>query len=628
MTADIFSDGHDRLAGQLLFRQGGETQWQTRPLLPLPNDEWSALFRVSQIGTYEYTVTAWIDRFRTWLTGTEKKFKDGQDIRLEMKEGAGLVTTAADRAEGEDQKWLCARASFLASDERILDKLRMAADPDLQQRMDVYPDKSSVSSFEKVLQVTVESLRARFSSWYELFPRACSPDARRHGTFQDLIRRLPAIADMGFDVLYLPPIHPIGETNRKGPNNATAAGPEDPGSPWAIGSAEGGHRAVHPQLGSLEDFQALVAAGHEHEIEIALDLAFQTSPDHPYVREHPEWFHTRPDGSIQHAENPPKRYEDIYPFDFESQHADALCEELLDVTRFWINQGIRIFRVDNPHTKPLRFWQWLIAQIKRTHPDVIFLAEAFTRPKTMYRLAKGGFTQSYTYFTWRNLKQEIIAYMTELTSGEVAEFFWPNFWPNTPDILPEYLQLGGRPAFIARLVLAATLSSNYGIYGPAFELCENEADGPFSEGYARSEKYEIRAWDLEKAGNLRGLIKRVNRIRKENPALQQTRNLRFHPVESEEIICFSKYNDAMDNVVVTAVNLDPHHTHGAWLNLPLKDFEIRTDQPIQMHELISDARYLWHTGGNYIELDPGTMPVHIFRIRKQLKSEHDFDYFM
>ncbi len=628
VTAHIFVDGHDRLAAELMFRKQGEGDWQSQPMVLLNNDEWYSVFRVTETGHYEYTVQAWLDRFQTWLSGVGKKSAAGQNVQLEMIEGSQLITAAANRAQGQDRKWLTAKAGFLAGNERTLDKMQVAGDPDLKRLMGHYPDRSNRSVFGPPRVISVEPLRSRFSAWYELFPRSASGQPGRHGTFDDCMRRLPDIAEMGFDVLYLPPIHPIGHTHRKGKNNHPTAAPEDVGSPWAIGAAEGGHRSVHPELGTLDDFKGLLAEARKHEIEIALDLAFQCSPDHPYVKEHPEWFHKRPDGSIQYAENPPKKYEDIYPFDFESNQYKALCDELIGIVRFWIDQGVRIFRVDNPHTKPLRFWEWLITQVKKRHPEVIFLAEAFTRPKTMYRLAKGGFTQSYTYFTWRNLKWEIEAYMEELTGTVAAEFFWPNFWPNTPDILPEFLQFGGRPAFIIRLALAATLSSNYGIYGPAFELCENEPKEPFSEEYLNSEKYQIRQWDLNRSGHIRGVIKRINRIRRENPALQQTRNLLFLSMDREEIIAYCKYTDDFNNIVLTVVNLDPHHTHSGWLKLPLDKLGLPVDQPLQMHDLISDARYLWHTQDNYIELNPQVMPVQIFRIRKRMRSEHDFDYFM
>jgi starch synthase (maltosyl-transferring) len=433
---------------------------------------------------------------------------------------------------------------------------------------------------------------------------------------------------MGFDVLYLPPIHPIGRTHRKGKNNTVTAGPGDPGSPWAIGAKEGGHKAIHPKLGTLADFRELLERARGLGIDIALDMAFQCSPDHPYVSDHPEWFHQRPDGTIQYAENPPKKYQDIYPFAFDSSHYESLRRELLDVFQYWIDQGVRIFRVDNPHTKPLRFWEWLIAACKEKFPEIIFLAEAFTRPKIMYRLAKGGFTQSYTYFTWRNLKWEIAQYFEILTQTGVKEFFWPNLWPNTPDILPEFLQLGGRPAFVLRLMLAATLSSSYGIYGPAFELCINQPLDPGGEEYRDSEKFEITHWDLEASHTIRPFITRINRIRRENPALQQTRNLMFHPVDKEEILCFSKYTDDFSNIIFVAANLDPHHTHSAWVRLPFEQMGVPGEKSFQMHDLVSDARYLWHEGHNYLEIDPGVVPVQVFRIRRRMRTENDFDYFM
>ena len=628
VKAAIFVDGHDRLAAELLYRMKDRQNWLTRPMALLGNDLWHSTFRVMEMAAYQYTVHAWIDRFGTWVDSVQKKYAAGHPLSLEMMEGAEIIEAAAQRAAEKDRERLLEKAHFLKSQERILDKIEVVTEPEFVRLMGEYPDSESLSAYGKNLEVSVEPPRARFSAWYEMFPRSCSEAPSGHGTFKDCIERLPYIADMGFDVLYLPPIHPIGMTHRKGKNNAIESGPEDPGSPWAIGSAEGGHRSVHRDLGTMEDFKELVQEARSREMEVALDMAFQCSPDHPYVKEHPEWFRRRPDGSIQYAENPPKKYEDIYPFDFESPQAEALCREFLDVLNFWIDMGVRIFRVDNPHTKPLRFWEWLIGEIKQRRPEVIFLAEAFTRPRSMYRLAKGGFTQSYTYFTWRNLKWEIEEYLTELTRTEVAEFFWPNFWPNTPDILPEYLQVGGRAAFIVRLILAATLSSNYGIYGPAFELCENEAKEPFSEDYLNSEKYEIRRWDLDRAENIKGVIKRLNRIRKENPALQQMRNLMFHKVDREEIICYSKHTDDRKNVVLVAANLDPHHTHSTWLKLPEKELGLDPDQPFQMHELIGDARYLWQADHNFIELDPRVMPVQIFRIRRRLRSEHDFDYFM
>jgi len=628
VEADIFADGHDLLSAELRYRKESDSEWQTLPMVLLVNDRWEATFNVTELGRYEYTVRAWVDRFRTWTDKLRKKYAAGQDVTVDLLEGAELTAAAATRAAGRDAARLEQIADFLRSRERMTDRVKTALNNELAGLMQRYPDRQLATEYDRALAVSTERLRARFSSWYELFPRSCTGEPGRHGTFADCIERLPYIAAMGFDVLYLPPIHPIGKTNRKGPNNSVNAGPNDPGSPWAIGSEAGGHTAIHPQLGTLEDFRSLVAAAQEHEIELALDIAFQCSPDHPYVKEHPEWFRRRPDGSIQYAENPPKKYQDIYPFDFETEQVEALWQELLQVVRFWTDQGIRIFRVDNPHTKPMPFWDWLIAAIKKDHPEVIFLSEAFTRPKVMYRLAKGGFTQSYTYFTWRNLKWEIEQYFEELNRAPVRDFFWPNLWPNTPDILPEYLQLGGRAAFITRLALAATLSSNYGIYGPTFELCVNEPKEPHSEEYLDSEKYEIHHWDLDQPQNLKNFIGRVNRIRRENPALQQNRNLKFHKVNTDQVLCYTKHTDDFSNMVLVAANLDPHHTHSAWLKLPMGELKLDPQQPFQVHDLISGARYLWHADYNYIELDPKTVPVHIFRIRRRVRSEHDFDYFM
>ncbi|HZA57031.1 MAG TPA: alpha-amylase family glycosyl hydrolase, partial [Candidatus Udaeobacter sp.] len=455
---------------------------------------------------------------------------------------------------------------------------------------------------------------------------ASNPGA--HGTFQDCEQRLSYIAGMGFDVLYLPPIHPIGRSFRKGKNNDLIAGPQDVGSPWAIGAKEGGHKAIHPQLGSLEDFRRLVAKAREFGIEIALDIAFQCTPDHPYVREHPEWFRKRPDGSIQYAENPPKKYQDIYPLDFERDDWKELWDELKSVFIFWSEQGVRIFRVDNPHTKSFLFWEWVIAEVKRDYPDALFLAEAFTRPKVMYRLAKLGFTQSYTYFAWRNTKWELTEYFTELTQTEIADFFRPSLWPNTPDILTEYLQFGGRPAFMTRLVLAAMLGASYGIYGPAFELCENVPREPGSEEYLNSEKYEIKHWNLDRPDSLKDFIARVNRIRQENHALQGDRNLRFHAVDNPEIICFSKHTDDLNNVIVVVVNLDPHHPQSGRVELATEELGLDPQQPFQMHELLTDARYLWHGTINYVQLNPQSVPAQIFRVRHRLRREQDFDYFL
>jgi starch synthase (maltosyl-transferring) len=433
---------------------------------------------------------------------------------------------------------------------------------------------------------------------------------------------------MGFDVLYLPPIHPIGRTKRKGKNNTLTPLPDDVGVPWAIGAAEGGHKSIHPDLGTLDDFRHLVTKAQEHGMEIAMDIAFQCSPDHPYVKEHPEWFRWRPDQTVQYAENPPKRYEDIYPFEFENDNWKALWDELTHVVLYWAEQGVKIFRVDNPHTKPFHFWAYLIGKVKAQYPEAIFLAEAFTRPKVMYNLAKLGFSQSYTYFAWRNAKAELTQYLTELTQTDVKEFFRPNFWPNTPDILNEYLQFGGRPAFITRLVLAATLTANYGIYGPAFELCEATPREPGSEEYLNSEKYQIWHWDLDRPDSLKDLIARVNRIRRNNPALQSNRLLDFHPVSNDELICYSKCTDDESNIILVVANLDPHHTQAGWVDLDLEALGIRPDEQYQVHDLLGEARYLWNGAHNYVELNPHVLPAHVFLLRRRARTEHDFDYFM
>nr|NIO10217.1 alpha-1,4-glucan--maltose-1-phosphate maltosyltransferase [Deltaproteobacteria bacterium] len=484
------------------------------------------------------------------------------------------------------------------------------------------------TTYDKELTVSVDREKARFSTWYELFPRSFSAKQGKHGTLKDCERMLPYVAGMGFDVLYLPPIHPIGWSFRKGKNNALEAGPDDVGSPWAIGSDEGGHKEIHPSLGTLEDFKKLVRNAADHGLEVAMDLAYQCTPDHPYVKEHPEWFRKRPDGTIQYAENPPKKYQDIYPIDFESERWKELWEELESVVRFWLEQGIRIFRVDNPHTKSFNFWEHMIGSVKKDFPESIFLAEAFTRPKVMYRLAKLGFSQSYTYFTWRNTKWEFTQYLNELTQTDVREYFRPNFWPNTPDILPEHLQFGGRPAFVARLILAATMAANYGIYGPAYELCDNLPRLPRTEEYLNSEKYEIKNWDIDRSDSLRDVIARVNAIRKENPALQSDWSLRFHNADNDNLICYSKQTEDGGNVILTVVNLNFHRVQSGWVDLALEPLGLDPKQPFQVHDLLTDAHYVWQGPRNFVQLDPNSVPAHIFRIRHRTKSERDFDYFM
>lgn len=630
VEANIFTDGHDAISATLLYRHEREATWRRAPLLPLSNDRWRGRFPVTLVGRYCYTLQAQIDRFVSWQRDLEKRIEAGQDVEVDLLIGANFIAEASKRAVGEDagklQEW--AQALRLARGASPAERALTALAEDLGSLVGKYPDQRAVTAYSKELVVVVDREKARFSTWYEMFPRSTATVRGRHGTFADCEKRLPYIAAMGFDVLYLPPIHPIGRTYRKGKNNVLAAGPDDPGSPWAIGAEEGGHKALHPQLGALEDFRRLAASAKEHGLELALDLAFQCTPDHPYVKEHPEWFRHRPDGSIQYAENPPKKYQDIYPFDFETEHWQTLWEELLGVVRFWVDQGIRIFRVDNPHTKPFGFWEWLITNVKKEQPDVLFLAEAFTRPQVMYRLAKLGFTQSYTYFAWRNTKTELMQYFTELTQSDVREYLRPNLWPNTPDILTEYLQLGGRPAFIIRLVLAATLGASYGVYGPAFELCEHESRELGSEEYLDSEKYEIRQWDLNQPHSLKDVAARVNQIRRENPALQSDRNLRFHPIHNEQLICYSKQTDDGADTVLVVVNLDPHHSHTGWMDLELDSLALDPRQPYQVHDLLSGARYLWHGARNYVELHPQAMPAHIFRLRRRVRTERDFDYYM
>jgi starch synthase (maltosyl-transferring) len=625
VEADIFADGHDAVSAVLLYRNENQSRWTEAAMTPLINDRWRGTFEVTETGSYRYTLQGWVDGFKSWHKHFLKKMAAGQDLALERLAGAAIVESAARRAGGEEKKILNRFAA-----ERRAGKPEVggvALDDELAALMERYLERRWATTYDKELRVTVERVKARSSSWYEIFPRSCAREPGVHGTLRDCERRLPYIAEMGFDVLYLPPIHPIGCSYRKGPNNILSASPNDVGSPWAIGSEEGGHTAIHPQLGTLDDFRHLVAAAKTFGIETALDIAFQCTPDHPYVREHPEWFRKRPDGSIQYAENPPKQYQDIYPLDFESDQWEELWRELKRVVLFWCEQGIRIFRADNPHTKPFAFWEWLIAEVKEKHPDTIFLAEAFTRPKVMYRLGKLGFSQSYCYFAWRNTKAELTQYFTELTQTDVSDFFRPNLWPNTPDILTEYLQFGGRPAFVTRLILAATLGANYGIYGPAFELCENAPREPGSEEYLNSEKFEVKYWDFDRADSLKELIARINRIRRENGALQSDRSLRFHPVDNSQIICFSKSTEDLQNAIVVVVNLDPYHTQAGWVDLPLEQFGLLPQQPFQMHDLLTDAHYLWQGTRNYVQLDPQSVPAQIFRLRHRLRREQDFDYF-
>ncbi|MFH1383285.1 MAG: alpha-1,4-glucan--maltose-1-phosphate maltosyltransferase [Chloroflexota bacterium] len=630
IEAVVFADGHDSLSTCLLYRTENDSKWSETVMEPSRNDCWRGSFVVTELGRYVYTIVAWVDRFKSWRVDLQKRVEASQEnILVNILAGAQLIAEGSERAAPADKRIMQGWVKNLQSPGVMeKDKVQLALSDEVASLMDKYASRKFVATYPKQLVVVVDREKARFSTWYEMFPRSCAIEPGRYGTFKDCEAQLPYIAEMGFDVLYLPPIHPIGHTNRKGKNNTIIAGTGDPGTPWAVGAEEGGHMAVHPKLGTLEDFRRLVSNAEEHGIEIALDIAFQCSPDHPYVKEHPKWFSWRPDGTVQYAENPPKKYQDIYPLNFESDDWKQLWQELKSIMLFWIEQGVRIFRVDNPHTKPFSFWEWLISEIKKTFPEVIFLAEAFTRPNVMYQLAELGFSQSYTYFAWRNTKWELTQYFDDLTQSELREYFRPNLWPNTPDILTEYLQAGGRAAFMVRLTLAATLGANYGIYGPAFVLCENRPKEPGSEEYLDSEKYEVKHWDTARPDSLKDFIGRVNRIRRENAALQRDSNLSFHPIDNDRLICYSKHTEDFSNIIVVVANLDPHHTHSGWLELPLDILGLDSTQPYQVHDLLSGARYLWQGSRNYVELNPQIVPAHILRVRRRVRSERDFDYYL
>jgi starch synthase (maltosyl-transferring) len=652
VTAAIFADGHDHLAARLLYRPASERRWRLVPMTELTNDLWTASFKLDQLGPWRFTIQGWIDHFESWASDLKKRLTaqlgakidpskpatDGsqsgaerQDIPLALRTGAMLIRDAAKRARKTDAKRLTDAAISLESLASLnSDFYEYPLDEEIHALMSLYPDLTHASRFTPELPVQVDRERARFSAWYELFPRSTSPVPGQHGTFRDVELQLPEIAGMGFDILYLPPIHPIGRAFRKGQNNATKAGPDDPGSPWAIGDKSapdagnvgpdhGGHKSIHPQLGTFADFDHLVKSAAAHGLEIALDIAFQCSPDHPWVTEHPDWFVIRPDGTIQYAENPPKKYQDIYPLSFESPDWQALWRELYSVFEFWIQRGVRVFRVDNPHTKALPFWEWCIGELCEKYPDAIFLAEAFTRPHVMYALAKRGFTQSYTYFTWRNSKAELQEYLEELTRPPVSDFFQPNFWPNTPDILHKSLQEGGRPAFMQRLILAATLAANYGIYGPAYELCENTPASPpagktESEEYQDSEKYEIRQRDRNTPDSLVPLITSLNRIRRSNRALESNLSLHFHSTENPNLLCYSKSTPGFENTVLVAINLDPFAEHDGWIDLNLERLGLSPDRDFVVEDLLTSTRYTWHGKRNYVRLNPQFQPAHILWI--------------
>lgn len=617
ISADIFGDGHDKVDGVLLFRKqwngrGKEPKWLEKRMRFEGNDHWSCIFTAEETGTYEYTIEAWVDHFTTWQHDLKKKKEADQDLKTEFLIGAEMLEETAARGrpgqKKQFQKWI---KKLREADG--LEAFSVAQSKEVSDLMYNNRDRIKATRYRKTLLVRVERKKALFSSWYEFFPRSTSPVEGEHGTLKDSQKILPEIAKMGFDVVYLPPIHPIGRSHRKGINNATTAAEGEPGSPWAIGAEEGGHKAIHPLLGNYEDFEALIATAKSLEMEIALDFAIQCAPDHPYVKEHPQWFKWRPDGTVQYAENPPKKYQDVLPVNFETEDWENLWQELKSIVEFWIDKGVRIFRVDNPHTKPFVFWEWLIAEINKKYDGIIFLAEAFTRPRVMEKLAKIGFTQSYTYFTWRNTKEEFIEYLTELTTTELREYFRPNFWPNTPDILPISLENKSEPAFIIRLILAATLSSNYGIYGPLFEFGLNEAY-PGKEEYTRSEKYEVKHWDWSRSSKTKEVITLINKIRKENEALQTTYNLSFNEIDNPQLISYTKINDPRGNRLLIVVNLDPEYRQSGWVKVPLTLLGLPENANFMVQDLLTGASYNWQNEWNYIELHPNDMPAHIFRI--------------
>jgi starch synthase (maltosyl-transferring) len=614
VQADVFGDGHDHVRARLLWKKDGESAWQTAEMLPLGNDRWRGEFPVAQVGLYRYTVVGDVDHFETWQSDLKKRVEAKQDLELPFATGALLLEQVQPRATKQDSATLATWAKKLRTGKKDEAAVAFALQEELLAMVHRYPDPAVETRYERELEVFVDRERARFSAWYELFPRSWSTVPGKHGTLGDVVSRLDYVAEMGFNVLYLPPVSPIGKSFRKGKNNAVEAAPGDEGSPWAIGSDEGGHTAIHPKLGTMKDFANLVKRAKQLKMEVALDIAFQCAPDHPWVKEHPEFFKKRPDGSIQYAENPPKKYQDIYPLDFETSNWRGLWDALKEVFAFWMDAGVLIFRVDNPHTKAFPFWQWVIAELKAKDPNVLFLAEAFTRPRVMERLAKAGFSQSYTYFTWRDTKEELTQYMLELTTTPVREYFRPNFWPNTPDILPGHLQTGGLPAFRSRLVLATTLSSNFGVYGPAFELGENIPAKPGSEEYLNSEKYEIKTWDLQNPSSLKPLITRLNQIRVANPALQSTERLHFHPTDNPSLICYSKRTADGSNLILVVVNLDPFLVQAGWVNLDLDVLGLTSGGTFEVYDLLADHSYSWQGSRNYVALRPAEAPAHVFRV--------------
>ena len=653
VVAGVIVDGHERLAVELEWRHESEDEARVAPMPLRYNDEYVGRFSMDRLGRYRYRVRAWLDAFGTWQDQFRRRVEGGADkpeLDSELIDGASLLKRAREQAQGN------ARQRLTAYVERFEAGDADAALEDAVVRLARANDPAEGAVASDWLGVRVDPEHARFAAWYEFFPRSAAdpgPDGKPvHGTLDDAARRLEYVAGQGFDVVYLPPIHPIGTTHRKGKDNAPVAKPGEPGSPYGIGSEAGGFFSVHPDLGGMEAFDRFIKEADRLGLKVALDIAFNASPDHPYVKEHPEWFRHRPDGTIRYAENPPKKYQDIYPFDFETDDWRALWDELKSVFDFWIEKGVRIFRVDNPHTKPFAFWEWCIGAVREENPDVVFLAEAFAKPKTMYLLAKLGYNNSYTYFTWRNTKEELESYGRELFQTDVAEFYRPNFWPNTPDILHDYLAHGGRPAHVARLVLAATMSSAYGVYAPPYEHVDARQH-PGREEYQDNEKYEVRTWDWDDPTSLQPLMRRLNRVRRENPALHHMRTLRFVPTDNPHLIAYYKEEpahpgaaydptggdgaaaDALSNgsasgppnLVLVVVNLDPYNVQAGWVSLPLDAWGIPHEHAFEVHDVLGGERYTWRGAGNYVRLDPHTLPAHVFRVERRTHTERDFPTF-
>jgi starch synthase (maltosyl-transferring) len=617
VTADIFGDGHDAIRASLHYKHTSKKRWTEVFMEPGINDVWTASFKVTERGFYHYKLEAWADHLLNWYKGFKKKHADGQDMKVELEIGTDLLGKTAKGYSKTKGKGLTDAAKILADESKYEEAVQLVLSEAFGEMVHDFPMKQFQTEYDNNLRVSVGRKRELYSTWYEVFPRSTAANPGEHGTLRDCARLVPRIASMGFDVLYLPPIHPIGKVNRKGLNNSVIAEPSDPGSPWAIGSDEGGHKAVHPQLGTLDDYKNLIQETKKFDMEVALDLAFQCAPDHPYIKEHPEWFIWRPDGTIMYAENPPKKYQDIVPINFETEDWKNLWEELKSVVLFWVDAGVEIFRVDNPHTKPYRFWEWLIAEVNAVNPDVIFLAEAFTRPKVMAQLAKVGFQQSYTYFTWRTTKKEMVDYMIELTQTELRDYFRPNFWPNTPDILPYELMNAGENQFLKRLILAATLSSNYGMYAPAFELMENTPNTNGKEEYLNSEKYETRYYDWDHRNKLTETITKLNHLRKEHPALQSTWNIHFTQADNEQLMSYVKQTEDGSDTIWCIVNFDTVNKQSGYVEVPRELLGIKGHNiNIKVTDLLTGESYHWFNEWNYVELDPHRYPAHILLVEK------------